>query len=212
MYHTPAGDRILLDAERRFFVHSSAMIVDMLAGGDLEFDVAAFDRLQRNQKLAALYVGARGLLRPNEPPPKLTAYVEAAVATVYEFARQEVYQEIDDPEFSENPTYWRRLVLEAARERAELDEFPEVTSNDKGLWNLLIECLAGCVLWDIDYALEGTMDLPPEKSRKARDVLGLDEDYYTDVPDDPRDDQVKLYLDALIGLTLEARHRTDNED
>ena len=30
MYHTPGGDRILLDAERRLFTQSLAMIVDLL--------------------------------------------------------------------------------------------------------------------------------------------------------------------------------------
>ena len=115
MYHTPGGDRVLLGAERHFFTHSLAMIVDLLADEDMDFGVAPFDELQRNQKLAVLYMAARGLLQPGEPMPKLTAFVESAVATVYEHARDQVYQEIDDPEFSGATSFWRRLVLEAAR-------------------------------------------------------------------------------------------------
>jgi hypothetical protein len=56
------------------------------------------------------------------------------------------------------------------------------------------------------------LDLPPVKSQAVRNILGLDDDYFTDVPHDPRDDQAKLYLDALIGLTMDARHYTDGED
>jgi hypothetical protein len=62
MYHTPAGDRVLLGAERHFFTQSLAMIVDLLTDEDLVFGVAPFDELQRNQKLVVLYMAARGLL------------------------------------------------------------------------------------------------------------------------------------------------------
>ncbi len=110
MYHTPGGDRLLLGAERSFFMQSLAMIVDMLADGDAEFGVAPFDDLQRNQKLVVLYHSARALLRPNEPVPNLTAVVESAVATVYEFARQRVYAEIDDPD-SKHSFAPYRLIL-----------------------------------------------------------------------------------------------------
>jgi hypothetical protein len=55
LYHTPGGNRILLGAERSFFTHTLAMIVDLLADDDAEFGIAAFDELRRNQKLYALY-------------------------------------------------------------------------------------------------------------------------------------------------------------
>jgi hypothetical protein len=51
VYHTPGGDRILLNAERGFFAQSLGMIVDLLADGDMDFGVMPFDELQRNQKL-----------------------------------------------------------------------------------------------------------------------------------------------------------------
>ncbi len=46
MYHMPDGDRILLGAERRFFVESLGTIIDLLATDDMEFGVAPFDELQ----------------------------------------------------------------------------------------------------------------------------------------------------------------------
>ena len=49
------------------------------------------------------------------------------------------------------------------------------------------------------------LDLPSEESRRLRDRLGTDKDYYTDVPHDPPDDHSNLYLDALMGLTADVR-------
>ena len=181
------------------------MIVDLLATGDMGFDIELFDQLQPNQKLFVLYNSARGLLRPSEPPPKLTAVIEAAVATVYEFAEDQLHQEIDDPEIRRRAPFWRKLVMEAAREQVELDEMPDDTSCDKEEWGLLLECLAGCVLWDTDYDWQESQDLPPEESKHLYATLGIDDDYYTDVPQDPPDDQTNLYLDALMGLTASGR-------
>lgn len=204
VYHTPGGDRILLGAERSLFTHSLAMIVDILADGDTEFGVLPFDDLQRNQKLVVLYNSARGLLHPSEPVPNLTAVVESAVATVYEYAKERVYEEIDDPD-STGETFWRSVVLEAARQQVELGEFPDTADPDKRTWTFLVECLAGGVLWDNDYESQASLDLPPEESRRFRAALGMTEDYYTDVPLDPPDDQVNLYVDALMGLTADVR-------
>ena len=180
------------------------MMVDMLADGDVEFGVPSFDQLQRNQKLVALYRSARALLRPNEPVLKLTAVVESAVATVYEFAKERIDEEIDAGDASDE-TFWRNLVLEAAREQAAVDEFPQATDDDQQTWNFLVECLAGCVLWDNDYESQASLDLPPEESKRFRETLGMTEDYYTDVPADPLDEQINLYVDALMGLTAIAR-------
>jgi len=208
MYHTPRGDRILLGTERRLFVESLAMILDLLAtdGTDeMVFGVVPFDELQQNQKLVVLYDSACGLLRPDAPAPRLTAFIESAVAIVYEFAKDQVKQEIDALVCREGATRWRRMILDAARDQEVSDELPEDTDDDKETWDFLLECLAGCVLWDNDYECEAIMDLPPEKSRHLRDTLGISDDYHTDVPHDPPDDQVSLYLDALVGLTVDAR-------
>ena len=204
MYHTPDGDRILLGAEREFFTQSLAMIIHLLAEDDMEFGVTGFDQLQRNQKLVVLYNAARGLLHPDEPPPRLTAALESAVAAVYEFAMDQVRQEID-PEIGGEGPHWRKLILDIARQHIDPDELPDATNDDEETWAFLVECLMGCVLWDSDYESQQTLDLPPEESRQVRSILGVDDDYHTAIPEDPPDHQAKLYLDALIGLTRDAR-------
>ena len=171
----------------------------------LPLGVASFDELQRNQKLLVLYNSARGLLHPDSPPPKLTAFIEAAVATVYEFAKDQVEQEIKAPKFFGGTTRWRRLILDAARQQNIPDELPDETNDNVTTWMELVTDLSEFVLWDCDYAWEDSLDLPPEESRRIRDTLGVADDYYTDVPPDPPDDQVALYVDVLMGLTADVR-------
>ena len=215
MYHTPAGDRVLRGAERKLFVSSLGMIVDLLvdSDGEASFGVSTFDELQLGQKFFILYRSARGLLHPDEPVPKLTSAVEAAVAAVFEHTRSMVVQEIDEPEFASPTPYWRSLVLDAARTQDDpAIKLPQAESGDKNTWWLLLECLMGAVLWDNDYEATERLDLPPEQSDQLKAVLGVEDDYYTDVPEDLRDDQLNLYVDALKGLTAEPWRDADEDD
>ena len=215
MYHTPAGDRILRGAERKLFVNALGMAVDLLVDSDghASFGVSSFDELQLGQKLFILFRSARGLLHRDEPVPKLTSSVEAAVATVFEHVRGMVAQEIDEPAFASRKTYWRSLLLDAAREQDDpAIQLPQAESSDEDTWWLLLECLMGAVLWDNDYEAQERLDLPPEQSNQLKEVLGVEDDYYTDVPADPRDDQFNLYVDALKGLTAEVWRDADEDD
>ena len=171
MYHTPGGDRILLGAERQLFVQSLGMMVDLLAEDDMAFGVSPFDDLQRNQKLVVLYHAARDLLHPNEPPPRLTACLESAVAAIYELANDQLHQEANDPEHREEILRWQQLVLDAARQQVGPDELPDEMNDDESRWAFLVECLMGCALWDSDYQSEQTLDLPPEQSRQVRSLF-----------------------------------------
>ncbi len=70
----------------------------------------------------------------------------------------------------------------------------------------------GAVLWDNDYEAQERLDLPPEQSNQLKELLGVEDDYYTDVPEDLRDDQLNLYVDALKGLTAEVWRDADVDD
>jgi hypothetical protein len=200
MYRAPLGDRILLDAERHLFSDCLGLVVDLLTDGDSDFGFEAFDNLQLTQKLATLYLAARGLLRPEQPAPKLTAFLEAAVATIYSLAKSQVRQEIDFLSSEDEDTSWRERILQAAREQAISDELPDARCADPSQWEWLIDSLADRVLWDEDYALTATLDAPPGKRDETYDTLGIAEDYYTEIAPDPPADQINLYIDALRGL------------
>jgi hypothetical protein len=212
VYRTSEGERILLGAERRLFEESLAMMVDLLATGDCEFGVQVVDELQRGQKLFALYRAARGLLQPDEPPPELTAFLEGAVASVYRWALAMAIQEIEHPEFATADPSWRKQILDAARECEDIDELPDEKSRDRGEWELLIECLEGAVLWDTDFEAQDRLDADPDASRALDQFMGISDNYYTEVAHDPPDDQVNLYIDALMGLTPRGRGESRRQD
>ncbi len=69
MYDTPAGVRIFQRSERKLFVTSLGMIVDLLRTDDFAVDIPVFDDLQRNQKIAILHSIASALLRDDVPAP-----------------------------------------------------------------------------------------------------------------------------------------------
>lgn len=180
------------------------MMADNLSDGDCEFGVQVFDDLQRGQKLYALYRAGRALLRPDEPAPKLTAYLEGAVASVYRHALGMVAVEIEEPRIAHRPS-WRQLLLDAARQCDEIDELPDEDCREQGDWELLIECLEATVLWDTDFEAQDRLDADPDKVRELDELMGVPEDYYTEVAHDPPDDQINLYVDALMGLTPQGR-------
>ena len=212
MYRTPNGERILLGAERQLFEASLAMMVDFLSDGDFEFGVQVFDDLQRGQKLFSLYRVARALLQPDEPAPEHTAFAEGTVASVYRHVFDRVVQEVDDPDFAPSRPSWRKLVIEAADESDNIDQVPKETSRNKEDWEIVVDCLADDVLRDRDFELEIHLDADPDKSREVKDIMGISEDYYAAVAHEPPDDQLNLFIDALMGLTPRGRGEYPGED
>lgn len=205
MYKTPGGERILQGAERQLFQQSLGMMVDLLSDGDIDFDVFTFDQLQRGQKIATLYQAGRALLYPTELAPELTACIEAAAATVFRFALNQIEQEITDPELLESQTFWRALALRAASQQNAIVDLPSENCSDLSAWQLVIESLEGDVLWDNDFEMQIGMDVAPETGKDMKQKLGISDDYYVAIPPDIADAQINLYLDALKGLTPAGR-------
>ncbi len=56
--------------------------------------------------------------------------------------------------------------------------------------SFLVETLADGVLWDSDYELQQTLDIPRETSQELKDHLGIDDDYFKVIPLNPLDDQM----------------------
>ncbi len=119
MWHTSAGDRTLEGAEAGLVREAIGWVLDMLEPQPHDptdvwlFGVQAFDHLEFGQKLALLCQVGEALLRPDIPPPKLTALSEATVGVLYQGIRQCVQIEIDDDADGFEAKHWRRLVLAA---------------------------------------------------------------------------------------------------
>ena len=204
MWWTPDGERILQGAEARLFREALGMIVDMVrddAEGLWQFGAPPFDKLQPNQKLAVLAQVGTALLCKDQPMPRLTAALEAAVGAVYEATRILVEMEIDQaPEWRESPS-WRELVLAVCRERG-IEDLLDHECEDLDEWEVLVSCLADGVLWDEDWRdSESLMDADPRASRAVKELMGIDEEYYIAVPPDPNDKEMEGIWATLQGLT-----------
>ncbi|MCU0881002.1 MAG: hypothetical protein MUF06_24805, partial [Pirellulaceae bacterium] len=186
MYNTPDGIRVLQGAERRLFVESLGMLVDMLRLDELPTDIQVLDDLTQNQRIATYHAAARALLAEDEPPPALTAVIEGAVASVYRHVRDMISMELDvaevddvvDFDFGELPEApsWRERAVVAAREVG-IEDLPNPDDQDWDDWDLLIECLEGRLLWDDDWDMVDHLDATPEVARRAKAKLGISDDY-----------------------------------
>jgi hypothetical protein len=206
MYNTPVGIRVLEGAERRLFVESLATLVEQLVAGDDSYVSGPLSGLQGNQKTAVVHTVARALLCEEESAPKLTAVIEAAVATILDRARDmlalEMLGDIDpwDGPFGRQLS-WRELVLAAGRETGISADMAEFNENDPDDWDLLLDCLEDRLLWDRDWEMEEHLDADPATSHRVKQELGIDEDYFVAVPPDPSEEECGRLLDELRELT-----------
>ena len=69
-------------------------------------------------------------------------------------------------------------------------ELPEEDSCDIRRWEDVVEFLSDAILWDRDFELSDSfLDIDPGVSSQRRRLLGIDHDYFTRVPPDPRRDE-----------------------
>ena len=213
MYNTPDGIRVLQGAERRLFVESLGMLVDMLTLDEFSTDIQVLEDLTRSQRIATYHAAARALLAEDEPPPALTAVIEGAVASVYRQVRDMISLELDvaevedvvDFDFGELPEgpSWRERTIAAGREVG-IEDLPNPDDQDFDDWDLLIECLESRVLWDDDWDMVDHMDATPEVARRSKAKLGISDDYFVAIPRDPSDAEAERLLAQLIALTRDA--------
>ena len=214
MYNTPDGIRVLQGAERRLFVESLGMLVDMLTLDSFSTEIQVLEDLTRNQRIVTYHAAARALLAEDEPPPALTAVIEGAVASVYRQVRDMISLELDvadvddavEFDFGELPEgpSWRERTIGAGREVG-IEDLPNPDDQDFDDWDLLIECLEGRVLWDDDWDMVDHLDATPEVARRVKAKLGISDDYFVAIPDDPSDAEAERLLAELIALTRDAR-------
>ena len=127
VWRTQLGERVLRGGEWELFREGISVLWDMVEDAPEddpdETGVVAFDRLQRNQKLAMLALVGRALRDEKVPPPELTAVTEGTVAAVFQQILDGILFEIDiadpldptvrDLEVAAGWTLWRRLCIGA---------------------------------------------------------------------------------------------------
>ena len=67
-------------------------------------------------------------------------------------------------------------------------QLPAHDCEDFSEWEWMLEALENYVLWDADYAMDYLfMDLDAETSRRRRQKLGINDNYYAAIAPDPAD-------------------------
>lgn len=201
MWRTGCGERTLEDAEAVVFAEALMSLLDETVQDQLDDDyqlgIACFDNLTYGQKISMLATIGSGLLSKDVAPIELTAVVEGAIAAVFEHLRNEIAFEIDTPEMG---AQWRELVV-AARQEAEGAEIPKPQCNDMEEWEIEVEELSGCILWDADYDDDQLyIDHPPEKSKWLKDMSGVSDNYFLAIADDLNEEQAKARIRQLQTL------------
>ncbi|MCG8648924.1 MAG: hypothetical protein MI861_03780 [Pirellulales bacterium] len=196
-------DALLLHVDDAFEETSAA---------DCQSGIAVYDSMSACQRVGLLYNVAKHLLTATESALPLSAAAEATVAAIFVEIRDQVAIEIDlfpDRVSDRETMTWRRHVLDAHEAVfrtphqqedgfvfdfgpfPEDIEIPAETCHEIHSWETLIEDLSDAVLWDRDFEMaEGFLDADPGVSQQRRRLLGIDEDYFTQVAPDPRPGEV----------------------
>ena len=76
-------------------------------------------------------------------------------------------------------------------------ELPLEASSDMYQWGRVIDYLADAILWDRDFEFsESFLDMDPEILRERRQILGIDDDYFTQIAPDPPPAEVAKLVSA----------------
>jgi hypothetical protein len=226
MWHTPLGERTLRGSEWELFRQGLRALWDHIDDAEdepltYETGVAVFDRLLPVSKLAMIALVGKALSDENEPCPPLTTLTEGTFAAVYATIRQEIEVEIDlarggtQPEGEEFSM--RALVLAAIRETnpdwekpdpEDVDQgfeppsVPKPDCEDFGAWHDILEEMINRVLWgDRDFEeAEHFLDRDPRESQQLKQLMGIDEDYFSAIAPEPTDHQLKAIRKVLRQL------------
>ncbi len=189
-----------------------------------DFGVPGFDGLTPTQQVTLVNIVATNLLTQTPEMPELTATNEAAVYAVFRMLATEIEIEIDTEEDREVDadgtnwkTYWRSRTLAAFREcfGDELDdEFSnddsesewmppqDATSANLAQWDWIVESLADRILWDRDFEMAGEfLDTEPATAGLMRQMLGIEDDYYSEAAADVGNDHAEQLLQQTRSIT-----------
>lgn len=191
--------------------------------GSYPTGVELFDRMTPAQRVGALHSVASALLSDIDAPTNVSAIEEATVAALFMEIRDQVAIEIDfrgdgenDGPDHEAQNRWRSLVLAAQlqlREREfdggavplDDDDFlpsASVDCREIKTWDAIIEDLVDGILWDRDFEMANLfLDADPNTASRRRKLLGIGQDYFSDVADDPLPAQVARMIAETREMT-----------
>lgn len=219
MWHTSTGDRTLSGAEATLIVQTCVQMIDALEwelrndNGEVvcESGVELYDEQRVYQRIALLNDVCRGLLTQDQSVPDLNAELEATVMAIFETIKAHIELEIDAGHcFGDSCCDVRSLVLAAygyvgpgmeasnANIEDDLDDLPDPWCDEIDQWDLVVELLADRILWDRDFEMASMIiDEEPEMAEAYKQVLGIDNDYFSMAPPEVDEDDANLFLHDL---------------
>jgi len=193
----------LKNAEAKIFAESVLDLVDsqLYEEGDFQADIPVFDALTYPQKIAVLHQVAQAIFRPEVTMPELSSVLEGTVAVVVRNVQGLVEEEIDLAD--EGDTSVRSLVGQACRDLG-TQEVPHDECDDPSEWAFCVDRLHDAILWDCDYLGEvNFVDLPPERSAAMKEEMGVADEYFQGIAQDPSPKQQAALLAELETLCSE---------
>jgi hypothetical protein len=191
------------------------------------FGCKAFACLTLEQKVWTLHKVTFGLLDRKTPIVPLTAYLEAAVATIFDVLEDLVEIEIDmfrdavnESDEEQNWCFDVRRAILTVHEKEGRNLPPFVEADEKPLtlkcenikeWKMAIEYMVDEILWDADYDMDMFVDMPPKACAETKAILGIVDDYYSSIPNDPTPEEAGQLLKETNKLCQRVINREKNK-
>ena len=215
MWDTTKGVRILQGSESGLVRDTIGDLVDVIRaakadGESASVGVTLFDELSWEQQLAMLLKVAKQLLDPRRSPLPKSALMDATAAAIYAQMRIGVEIEINlqqsATETDDNDTARRQEIVNALIERYPDRDWLDAECIVADEWDLAVDVLRNWVLADEDWNLQNlSIDLEPEKANLLKASLGIDRDYFIDVPPDGDERPPRIVWADLIELVTSER-------
>jgi hypothetical protein len=223
MWHTSRGDRTLRGSEAALVGNAIDTMIDTLMlhfdiDSDVDLDcqdlhdpncdsgISVYDAFSPPQRIGLLHEVAQYLLRETDEALPLSAALEATIAAIFVEVRDQVAIEISlfGSRIDEGQTNWRQLVLDAYQsvrlsedDGSDEHRLPYPGCVDVEQWDGLVESLTDAVLWDRDFEMADTfLDIDPGVSQQRRQLLGINDEYFTTVAPDPRPRELEHLISA----------------
>jgi hypothetical protein len=215
MWETTSGVKALEGAESKLIRNTIYDLIDLIRATkslqqSASVGVALFDELSWEQQLVMLLKVARQLLDPTLPPLPKSALMDATVAAIYAQLRSGVQVDIDFQQQGmdeDDDNMGRRREIIDALNQCLPDRAPlNPASVDGDQWDAAVESLRDGVLPDEDWNLESlSLDLSPEQASELKTTLGIEKDYFIDIPPDGDERPPRIVWADLVELITGTR-------
>jgi len=211
MWNTACGTRVLGKAEAELVGQATWTLTDWIRnyipmredfGNRIDTGILLFDQMTPAQQVVMLDRVVALLIDSKLEPPAPSALLDSTVAAIYLQIRWNIQSEIDfqdDPiefaeEGQEDCDSFRVLVIDALNECPSWEfepypDCPEPDCDEMESWEMAVDSLRDRVLADEDWAMNDLLvDLPPEKNKEIKQAMGIQGNYFVDIPPIATDD------------------------